>query len=240
MAIDSLNNACSAYLRSEEQLSKQYRSVKMGLPALPWTPEPRLHHKAYISPSHIRLVKRLHPQSKPRVSCKQTLELLRSPIALAQRKKPAGFKISDPRFTSPTWKGRTPEKRVFDSSRMVTLLEDWPRTPRCVREPEMRIAYKVGTEIKVDDRIRELSKDMRTCGQLFPARGRRHQPRTLQECDSEKSTCTFTKSLSAKKMQCRSKSPLPFRHDCSTKLADEDDEFKCVIEGDYRYPFIHL
>lgn len=125
---------------------------------------------------------------------------------------------------------------------MGTLLRDWSGTPKCEREAErIRIANKVGVEFIVEDLIRELSKNRRTCAQLFPARGRKHQPRTLQDCDSEeKPICTFTKSLSAQKVQFRSKSPLPFRCDYNIKLADEDDEFKCVLEGDSHYPFIHL
>jgi hypothetical protein len=123
----------------------------------------------------------------------------------------------------------------------VTLLEDWLRTPRYKRaEPESKVA----ADFKIEDLIREMARERGTCGQLFPARGRKHQPPTLQGCASaEKPICTFTKSLSAKRMQYRSKSPLPIHtplHDRSMKLADDDDEFKCIIEGDSHYPFIHL
>jgi hypothetical protein len=124
MAIGNIDSACSAYLLSEKQLKRHYQSVKIGFPALPWTPEPRIHNHIYISPSHKRFLRHLHPQNKQKTLSKQTLDLLRPPMVEGHRKRPGGFKISDPRFTSPqaTWKAKTGDKRGNNAEQMVTLV----------------------------------------------------------------------------------------------------------------------
>ena len=259
---------CKAMILTEQAIQRQYKSMKIGLPKISRTPELRSNKELRPFPVKRHKLYRLlkgeestgRTLSRPKVAMsKQVLSLLQIDAKIDDPSKRKSFKISDPRFTSQfstlkTKANRKPQELSFLSS--LFTLSDSSRSQSCERwEPKMSPMFsaledKVKRCLKPEKPYGETpSHKVHTYAHFFPPNGRKHPHRLLAfqkafEFLPPPAFCSRVhslKSVSCERLKANLKdSQKDIVGKPMLKLADDDDEYKCVLEGEWVNPVIHV